>query len=105
MNWRRVRTAPDADQATESFTVTHPFHPWYGRRFDLIDCQRRWGQWWVYFVTSEGNSAYLPANWTDVGPTDPFVEQSQGRAIARVQDLLELVKLTSGGVNEIKPNV
>ena len=38
----------------------------------------------------------MPAHWTDVGPIDPFVEQSQGRAIARVVDLLELVKLTNG---------
>jgi len=30
--------------------------------------------------------------------------QSQGRAIARVADLLELVKMTTGDVKEIKPN-
>jgi hypothetical protein len=47
----------------------------------------------------------MPAAWTDLGPKDPFVEQSQGRAIARVEDLLELVKMTSGAVNEIKPKV
>lgn len=37
--------------------------------------------------------AYMPAAWTNVGPDDPFVEQAQGRAIARTQDLLELVNL------------
>jgi hypothetical protein len=47
----------------------------------------------------------MPANWTDVGPIDSFVEQSQGRAIARVADLLELVKMTTGDVKEIKPNM
>ena len=47
----------------------------------------------------------MPAAWTDWGPKDPFVEQSQGRAIARVEDLLELVKMTSGAVNQIKPNM
>lgn len=47
----------------------------------------------------------MPADWTDVGPKDPFVEQSQGRAIARVGDLLELVKMTSAGVKGIKPNM
>jgi hypothetical protein len=100
-----VRTAPNANQAKQFFTVIHPFHPWRGQRFDLIDCQRRWGQWRVYFLTSDANSAYMPAAWTDLGPKDPFVEQSQGRAIARVEDLLELVKMTSGAVNEIKPKV
>jgi len=69
----------------------------------LIDRQRRWGQWRLYFVTAEGHTAYLPASWTDAGPQDPFIEQAQGRAIARVEDLLELVKMTSGAVNQIKP--
>ncbi len=46
----------------------------------------------------------MPANWTDVGPSDLFVVQSRGRAIARVVDLLELVKMTSGDVKGIKPN-
>jgi len=100
-----VRTTPDANQAKQFFTVVHPFHPWRGQRFELIDCQRRWGQWRVYFLTADGNTAYLPAAWTDWGPQDPFVEQSQGRAIARVEDLLELVKMTSGTVNKIKPQV
>jgi hypothetical protein len=47
----------------------------------------------------------MPANWTDVGPMDSFVEQSQGRAIARVADLLELVKMMARDVKGIKPNV
>jgi hypothetical protein len=47
----------------------------------------------------------MPAAWTDFGPKDPFVDQSQGRAIARVEDLLELVKMASGTVKEIKPHV
>jgi hypothetical protein len=59
-----VRTAPDANGVKQSFTVTHPFHPWRGRQFELVDCQRRWGQW-----------------------------QSQGRAVARVDDLLGPVKM------------
>jgi hypothetical protein len=33
------------------------------------------------------------------------VEQSQGRAIARVEDLLELAKLTAGSVKQNKPDV
>jgi len=45
----------------------------------------------------------MPANWTDVGPIDSFVVQSQGRAIARVADLLELVKMTAGDVKGIRP--
>ena len=41
-----------------------------------------------------GAIAYLPASWTDASPKDPFVEQAQGRAMARVEDLLALAKMT-----------
>ena len=58
-----------------------------------MDCRRRWGQWRAYYVTEEGVTAYLPAAWTDLGPTDAFVEQSQGRAMARTTDLLQLARL------------
>jgi len=47
----------------------------------------------------------MPASWTDVGPEDPFVEQSHGRAMARVEDLLELVKMASVDVKVIKPQM
>lgn len=100
-----MRTAPHPASAAQFFTVTHPLHPWRGRRLELIDLRRRWGQWRVYYLTEQGHTAYLPASWTDAVPADPFVEQAQGRAIARVEDLLELVKMTRSGVNEIKPNV
>jgi hypothetical protein len=45
----------------------------------------------------------MPATWTDVGPKDPFVEQSGGRAVARTEDLLELVKMVEKLVKEIRP--
>jgi hypothetical protein len=53
--------------------------------------------------------AYLPASWTDAGPLDVFLEQSQGRAIARAGDLLELAALIAEqaecSVNGNKPDV
>ena len=71
----------------------------------MIDLRRRWGQWRVYYLTEEGHTACLPASWTDAGSKDPFVEQARGRALARVEDLLELTKMTGAGVKEIKPQV
>jgi hypothetical protein len=100
-----VRTAPHANPSTQYFTVTHPFHPWRGRRFELIDLRRRWGQWRVYYLTEQGYTAYLPASWTDAGPKDPFVEQAQGRAITRVEDLLELAKMVGASVKGNKPDM
>jgi hypothetical protein len=57
----------------------------------------------VYYLSDDGNSAFMPASWTDIGPKGPFVEQSQGRAVARVEDLLELIKLAEKSVKAIKP--
>ncbi len=54
----------------------------------------RWGEWRVYYLTETGDTAYLPASWTDAGPLDPYVEQAQGRVRARVEDLLALAKMT-----------
>jgi hypothetical protein len=59
----------------------------------------------VYYLTEDGQQAFLPASWTDVGPKDPFVEQAQGRAIARIEDLLELTKMAARDVKENKPDV
>ena len=69
----------------------------------MIDLRQRWGQWRVYYLTEQGHTAYLPASWTDAVSKDPFVEQAQGRAIARIEDLIELAKMTAVAVNEIKP--
>lgn len=57
----------------------------------------------MYYLSAGGDTAFMPASWTDLGPKDPFVEQSQGRAVARVDDLLELVKMAEATVKEIKP--
>jgi hypothetical protein len=37
--------------------------------------------------------AYFPASWTDVGDPDLFIALSEGRAMARVEDLLRLTEL------------
>ena len=103
--WSSSGTAPCAQQRTGYFTVTHPFHPWRGRRLEMVDCQRQCGQWRVYYLSQSGRRACLPAAWTDWGAPDPFVEQSRGRAIARVPDLLELAQLVVRNVKGITPNV
>ena len=98
-------TASGRRQAARYFTVTHPFHPWRGRRFELLEQRPQWGQWRVYYLTKTGRPAFFPAGWTDLGPLDPFVEQARGRAIARTEDLLELADLVGGSVREIKPEL
>jgi hypothetical protein len=40
-----------------------------------------------------------------LGSPDPFVEQARGRALARIEDLLELANLVAGSVKKITPHV
>jgi len=52
----------------------------------------------------------LPASWTDVAGSDPFLMVSAGRALFRPEDLLKLARLVAqlqggGGVNQILPLV
>jgi hypothetical protein len=46
----------------------------------------------VYFYNDEGRLTFLPAEWTDVFPPDPFLEFSQGRAFFAIEGLLELTR-------------
>ena len=103
--WSSTGTAPRQRQPARYFTITHPFHPWRGRRFEVLEHRRQRGQWRVYYLTKSARQAFFPASWTDLGPPDPFVEQARGRALARIEDLLELANLVAGSVKEITPHV
>ena len=88
-----MTTAPQGDIATRMFQVTHPFHPWHGREFELIAYKSAWGEDRVYFYDEEAQLRALPASWTDAVASDPFVAIAAGRTPFRAGDLLELVRL------------
>jgi hypothetical protein len=75
--------------------VTHPFHPLYGRKFQLIEYHQAWGEERVYFLDSSGQLVRLPASWTDAMGEDPFVALAAGRSPLRVRELLRLADLIS----------
>ena len=89
----RPSSAPDLSGDCQTFQVTHPFHPLFGREFTLVTYRRNWGEHRVYFHDDTGRLVSLPAAWTSVFPTDPYVAVSAGRSPFRVQDLLELSQL------------
>jgi hypothetical protein len=91
--WAQSTTAPQCDGAEQSFRVTHPFHPWHGRQFELVVYKNAWGEDRVYFYNEQQQLTALPASWTDAIAEDPFVVVSAGRALFRTDDLLELVGL------------
>jgi hypothetical protein len=86
------------------FTITHPFHPLCGVRYELIDRSTSWNFDRVFYFDSHGIQRSLSTNLTDVCPTDPFVVASQGRSAFRVSDLLELRSLLDRRLAQHKEN-
>ncbi len=73
--------------------MTHPFHPLHGKQYELLHCRNNWGEYRVYFLDEAGQMASLCASWTDVDPPEPFVDQSNGRAVSTPDCLLQLCRL------------
>jgi len=62
------------------FRVIHPFHPLFGREFELVDYRKNWGEDRVYFYDAEGQLQAILASCTDAGGSDPFVAIAAVRA-------------------------
>ena len=93
--WRCRSTTQDEAREKQLFRVTHPFHPLFGHKFELIEYRRAWGENRVYFLDLSGQLQHLPASWTDVAGEDPFVALAAGRSPFRVEELLRLSDLIS----------
>ena len=76
--------------------MTHPFHPLFGREYDLVDYRHCWSEDRVFYVDETGEVRSLPARWTSAVADDPAVVVSAGRSHFRLADLVELVKLVRG---------
>ena len=88
-----MSNALDVAAERRTFRITHPFHPLFGREFDLVNVAHCWGDERVFYVDENDKVCALPARWTSVMADDPFVVISAGRSELRVADLLELVEL------------
>ena len=73
--------------------MTHPFHPLFGREYELIDSRHCWGEDRVFYVDDGDEVRGLPAHWTSAVADDPFVALSAGRSHFCVADLVQLAKL------------
>ncbi len=76
--------------------MTHPFHPLFGREYELVGIRRLWGEARVYFEDDNGRLRLMSAGWTDAVAADPVVAIGAGRSLFRVEDLLRLVDLIRG---------
>jgi Family of unknown function (DUF5372) len=66
----------------------------HGHEFDLVTRRLNWGEDRVYYHDAKGSLASVPANYTNVDDSDPFVVISVGRSRFRYDDLLNLVRMT-----------
>ncbi|MAE71940.1 MAG: hypothetical protein CME06_15920 [Gemmatimonadetes bacterium] len=76
--------------------MTHPFHPLYGREYELIQYRHFWSEDRVVYVDETGAARSLPAGWTNAVSDDPAVVVSAGRSHFRLADLVELTQLVRG---------
>jgi len=101
-NWNVLSSAPDTSAATQTFRVTHPFHPLCGRELALITHRHNWAEDRVYFNDDGGVLRGIPASWTSILEPDPVVAVGKGRSAFRVSDLLQLVALVAGVAGDRK---
>ena len=88
--WIRQSNAPLCTGQVETFQITHPFHPWFGKTYLLLTYRQSWGEDRVYFHDEAGDIWSIPARWTNVVADDPFVVVAAGRSPFRVTDLIQL---------------
>jgi hypothetical protein len=95
-HWTQLSNAPDADTKPRRFQVTHPFHPLFGSEFELLEYRQCWGEDRVFYLDEGSRQRSFPARWTNAVADDPLVVIASGRAMFRVDDLLELLILIQG---------
>ena len=92
-HWSPQTTAPVSDAGSRRFQVTHPYHPLHLQEFELVLHAQNWHEDRVWFHDANGRLRALPASWTSVVGEDPFNVVAAGRALFRVEELLELGRL------------
>ena len=73
--------------------MTHPFHPLFGREFELVTYKKTWGEDRVYFRDEAGRLHHMPVGWTSAVGADAFNTTAAGRCRFRTDDLLRLADL------------
>ena len=62
----------------------------FGQSLELAAQAREWGEERVYYRDHSGRMRFLPACWTSLGVTDPFVLLAADRAYFSLEDLIRL---------------
>ena len=83
-------TAPFSNPESQTFRVTHPFPPLFGRTLPFVEVRRNWSETRVFYRGSSERLVSIPAAWTTLSEPDPFVSLTDGRCVFRCEDLLVL---------------
>ena len=85
--------APGTGEEKRQVRITHPFHPLFGKQFDLIEQRYIYTESYLYFHDEHGHLREIPAMWTDFVKVDAYVELAGGRSPLHAVHLLELAEL------------
>jgi len=83
-------------------TVTHPFHPLYDTKIQIVLLEQHRGKDRVFYRHQDGWLTSVPACWTSIYEPHTFNVISEGRSVFRFQELLELVGLIEEFMSEDK---
>ena len=92
-SYRLSATTGHAGGSSGRFRITHPFHPQFGKEYDIVARHHNWGEDRVFYYDPDGRLKSFLANVTDLYPIDAFARVSGGRSAFRLDDLLELRNL------------
>ena len=73
--------------------VTHPFHPLSGRQLACVGERYNRSGRRLLLQVDEATVCSIPPQWTDLVAPDPELVIGAQRALFRIVDLLELVRL------------
>jgi hypothetical protein len=90
---RPSSTTPHTGNKKKKFIITHPLHPFHGQEFESINYRHGSKISSISFYDSNGGSHFVPVEWTDIFPEDPFLKISGGRSLFRYEDLVDLFHL------------
>ena len=100
MCWRPSQDAWQEPSTThrsgdrDTFTITHPFHPLSGQRFEFVGYSHSWGEDRVFYRKPADERVYsIPAGWSDVEELDPAVAIGAYKVHFCLGDLIELRRL------------
>ncbi|MFP3031110.1 MAG: DUF5372 family protein, partial [Wolbachia sp.] len=92
---RLESTALKYNESLEYVTITHPFHPWKGQRFQIIPTRRCNDRDILNLKTLAGGIITILRDWTDKADPNPYKVITGSLPTLSFSHLQQLVKLVA----------